>query len=239
MAETADLLWNLKLANNAGKGRAYLDTYAANFESFRDKPVRLLEIGVRTGGSLRMWRDYFPDGLIYGIDIRNPIPAENRLKAFRINQTDVPALTQMAGEVGPFDIIIDDASHVADKTAASFRCLFFHHLRDGGIYAIEDWGTGYWVGKDGGQLSHYHPKGDKAAVVGLQAGKIFPSHQHGMVGLVKQLVDETAGGDLRKPGHGDGSVASLHVQLGLVLVRRAGQLKWNWTRDQETSTGCL
>ena len=42
-----------------------------------------------------------------------------------------------------FDIIIDDASHIGELTKATFWHLFDRHLKPGGLYAIEDWGTGY------------------------------------------------------------------------------------------------
>ena len=39
-------------------------------EGARDKPVRVLEIGVWRGGSLKLWRDYFgKNAVIYGIDV--------------------------------------------------------------------------------------------------------------------------------------------------------------------------
>ena len=51
----------------------------------------------------------------------------------------------MASKTAPdgFDIIIDDASHIGELTKTSFWHLFDHHLKPGGLYAIEDWGTGY------------------------------------------------------------------------------------------------
>ncbi len=54
------------------KWSIYLDEYDRIFSEYRDKPVRLLEIGVQNGGSLEIWRQYFPNAeLILGCDI-NP-----------------------------------------------------------------------------------------------------------------------------------------------------------------------
>src|SRR5882762_3410482 len=54
----------------------YTPVYHSLFAHLRDKPIRLLEIGVggynfpKVGGaSLSMWADYFPQGHILGIDI--------------------------------------------------------------------------------------------------------------------------------------------------------------------------
>ena len=44
---------------NVHKWHHYFDVYARHFGPYRDKPIRMLEIGVFRGGSLRMWKDYF------------------------------------------------------------------------------------------------------------------------------------------------------------------------------------
>ena len=50
----------------------YLDLYDPILEPWIDKEIRLLEIGVHSGGSLRLWSDYFPKGTIVAIDISLP-----------------------------------------------------------------------------------------------------------------------------------------------------------------------
>jgi len=54
----------------------YAQHYQTHFASLRRKPIRLLEIGVggyadpQSGGeSLRMWKAYFQNALIYGLDL--------------------------------------------------------------------------------------------------------------------------------------------------------------------------
>ena len=124
----------------------YLHVYDRVFESLFDR--KLLELGVRTGGSLRLWRDYFPHGTIAGLDVEPPAGEQNddRLRIYKGRQEDTPLLSKIAAEVAPdgFDIVIDDASHIAAPTRTSFWHLFDHHLKPGGLFAIEDWGTGYW-----------------------------------------------------------------------------------------------
>jgi len=50
----------------------YLDVYDADRAPWIDKEITLLEIGVYRGGSLKLWRDYFPRGTIVGIDRKLP-----------------------------------------------------------------------------------------------------------------------------------------------------------------------
>ena len=147
----------------------YLRTYDRVFEELIDRPVKVLELGVRTGGSLGLWCDYFPNGTIAGLDLN---PPTGKLDRDRIR---IFLLSKIAAEVAPdgFDIVIDDASHVAAPTRTGFWHLFENHLKPGGLFAIEDWGTGYWENwPDGSAWREGEP------------------HHAGMVGLVKELVDE-------------------------------------------------
>ena len=68
-----------------------------------------------------------------------------RIQVFQGDQADTAFLSKVASRTAPdgFDIIIDDASHIGELTKATFWHLFDRHLKPGGLYAIEDWGTGY------------------------------------------------------------------------------------------------
>ena len=68
-----------------------------------------------------------------------------RIQVFQGDQADKAFLSKVANRTAPdgFDIIIDDASHIGELTKATFWHLFDRHLKPGGLYAIEDWGTGY------------------------------------------------------------------------------------------------
>jgi Cephalosporin hydroxylase. len=125
----------------------YLEVYDPILTSWIDKEIKLLEIGVYRGGSVRLWHDYFPRGNIVGIDLKLPenfTPGE-RIQLFQGSQADTRFLSQVALKTAPegFDIIIDDASHTGELTKITFWHLFDHYLKPGGLYAIEDWGTGY------------------------------------------------------------------------------------------------
>lgn len=52
------------------KWHHYLELYDIHMKRFRNNEVRVLEIGVQTGGSLQIWRKYFGQkAIIFGIDI--------------------------------------------------------------------------------------------------------------------------------------------------------------------------
>jgi hypothetical protein len=181
---------NLDSYNTDKITHGYLDVYDPILAPWVDREVKLLEIGVREGGSLQLWRDYFRLGVIIGIDIKLPerfVPGE-RIQVFEGSQSDERFLSEVADRTAPeaFDIIIDDASHIGELTKITFWHLFHHHLKPGGLYAIEDWGTGYLDDFPDGKK--FDPK---PSILDP-----FPCHSHGMVGVIKELVDEQCAGSI-------------------------------------------
>ena len=185
------------------KPEVYLREYERLFAPWRDQPIRFLELGVHRGISMQLWREYFPHATIVGLDSETPpanFPAEPRFHFLHGGQDD-PALLRRAIEAagGQFDVVLDDASHLGAITARSFAFLFEHGLRPGGIYIIEDLCTAFTSGGDF-DAAPYAP-----AEIGLPGmPRVFPSHAHGMVGLMKQIVDHgqaptAAGGYTRYP----------------------------------------
>jgi hypothetical protein len=134
----------------------YLEIYDEIFELLRarkgDAPIGVIELGVRDGGSLILWSRFFGESAtVFGIDI-NPECANHKVgpASIRIgSQTDSHFLTQVVGEMGGVDVVIDDGSHRARDTLASLEILF-PLLNDGGIYVIEDLRTSYWPEFGGG-----------------------------------------------------------------------------------------
>ena len=128
----------------------YTPVYEQYFRPFRYKQISLLEIGVggyekpfNGGDSLRMWKRYFPDGKIIGIDLYDKSALkENRIDIVQGDQADHAFLKKLTHLKGPFDMIIDDGSHVQSHILASFESLF-PLLNPGGIYVIEDTQTSY------------------------------------------------------------------------------------------------
>jgi demethylmacrocin O-methyltransferase len=138
----------------------YTPVYHGLFCHLRERPIRLLEIGVggyvlKTwgGASLAMWAEYFANGQITGIDITEKrLTLDPRVKIYRGSQDDSAFLKRVCDERGPFDIVIDDGSHVPKQVVASFHILF-PVLKDGGMYVIEDVQTAFWPNR-GGSIMH-------------------------------------------------------------------------------------
>jgi hypothetical protein len=122
----------------------YLRFYEEFLAPLRNAEVSILEIGVLNGASLRTWEDYFPNARIVGADISQ---AARRFGSDRIiielaDQSDIEELTGVAVRHGPFDIIVEDGSHMWEHQITSLRTLF-PFLRNGGMYIVEDLQTNY------------------------------------------------------------------------------------------------
>jgi hypothetical protein len=139
------------------KSHWYTQHYQRYFQPLKDKPLKVLEIGVggyddseRGGESLRMWKAYFRKSKIVGIDLCDKTHfSEKRIDVRQCDQTDANSLIRLSAEYGGFDLIIDDGSHLNEHVITTFHILF-PLLRPNGIYAIEDTQTAYWPGWGGG-----------------------------------------------------------------------------------------
>ena len=118
----------------------FIELYTKYLEPLRHSAIRLLEIGVDYGGSIRMWDEYFgPQGRIFAIDIDKRVEKymPEGTKLFLGNQLDGKFLSDVGVQAGPFDIIIDDGGHRSDHQITSFKTLW-PFLKKGGLYIIED-----------------------------------------------------------------------------------------------------
>lgn len=193
------------------KIQQYLDTYDEMFKDIKHYPVSVLELGVLGGQSLLMWNDFFtsPDRQIVGLDMSPPVSMEtlamhedtSRIFQYQGMQDNLQLLKQVAESHGPFDIVIDDASHRADPTRESLKFLW-NFVKPGGFYVIEDWGTGYWDPSRGFDGTHF------------QGG----NHLSGMVGLIKELVDLTGSNDWPNPV--DSPIEAFTVKWGQGILKK-------------------
>lgn len=129
----------------------YFRIYESIIGPLRGQPIRLLEVGVYKGGSLAMWRKYLhPESVIVGLDIDDTCtnydrPAE-KVHVRIGDQSNETFLRAVVEEFGPFDVIIDDGSHVCSHMIKTFDYLFLHGLAERGVYIAEDTHSNFWPG---------------------------------------------------------------------------------------------
>lgn len=134
--------------DKASHGHGYLNIYEREIvQATEMRRGDLLELGWWKGESMRMWREWLPEWSITGLDIesKDPIPGVNFTMG---SQADPGVIQDMAEWHGPWDVIVDDASHVSPLTIKSFR-LLWPHVKPGGLYFVEDLQVSYhsdWAG---------------------------------------------------------------------------------------------
>jgi hypothetical protein len=140
----------------------YIEIYDKYFNKYRDDKINILEIGVFFGASILMWRDYFTNSVIYGMDTfkgnqgngstfenadkfykewENNDIQKDRIELYKCDQSNIEELKEFVKKIKElnikFNIIIDDGSHKMYDQQVSFG-LLFELLVDNGIYVIED-----------------------------------------------------------------------------------------------------
>lgn len=126
--------------DKSSRFHCYLDFYEEHLPD-RSFEGRLLEIGVMDGFSMQMWREYYPQASqIIGLDI---MPKDHLdipgVELLQMNATDIQDVRQL----GEFDIIIDDGSHMSLEQQQAFFWLYYNQLSYGGFYVIEDLWTSH------------------------------------------------------------------------------------------------
>jgi len=102
----------------------------------------MLEIGVQSGGSTRVWKRYFRGLTQYlGLDIeprcRMFQSLEEGIRIITGSQLDTALLSKICKEYGPFDLVVDDGGHTNKMIHTSLKSLW-NCMKDNGVYVIED-----------------------------------------------------------------------------------------------------
>jgi len=120
-------------------GHGYTNIYEGFLIPWKYDPIRIMEIGVAQGGSLKLWYEYFPQASIFGIDIEDATRFENsRTKTCIADQSKRDQLERCVRQFGgAFDLLIDDGGHTMDQQQISLGYLF-RYVRSDGFYFLED-----------------------------------------------------------------------------------------------------
>ncbi len=133
-------------------GWDYSPTYDTVLKSRRASTKKVLEVGICgyrnipnnvVGASLFVWRDYFPNAVIYGLDNDNRFifNDQDRIYTSLCNAYDSDQLRKSIASLGlvyeDLDFIVDDAVHDPPQQVALLKDLW-PYLAPGGIYAMED-----------------------------------------------------------------------------------------------------
>ena len=129
----------------------YTDYYYPLFKDKKESIKKVLELGVGSpitmprcpnyirGGSLYMWRDFFPNAQIYGADIDPTLVfKEDRIETFLCDQSKRQSLEELIKKTGSdIDIFVDDGSHnIMDQILTCVTLMPL--LKKDVIYIIED-----------------------------------------------------------------------------------------------------
>ena len=110
----------------------------------RGQNVNFLEIGIDKTESLRLWKGYFNNVNLHGIDIDEKEFNDTEVTLHKIDQSNSLELDKFVATVGiKFDVILDDGSHVPEHQILTINKLW-DLVKPGGIYIIEDIETSYW-----------------------------------------------------------------------------------------------
>src|ERR1035437_9509017 len=210
-----DLAARIYGTDKSSRYHGYTEQYLDHLASRRRHVRSVLEIGIggitsRTGfdtlaggQSLKMWRSFFPRAQIVGIDIKEKAVKGRRISTECGSQNDPKFLSGIAQKYGPFDLVIDDGSHIASHVRTSFETLF-EHVRTGGIYVIEHLEHAYSPERGGGP----------------------PGSHGGHMALLKSLLDDV----LRRHWDHQGTarhVASVHVYDEIAFIYKEDYRKLN------------
>ncbi|MDF5735729.1 MULTISPECIES: hypothetical protein [unclassified Nostoc] len=225
-----DLIKLSSLYDNAkwGETHRFGQHYQKHFAPFRLKKIKLLEIGVggydnpNVGGeSLRMWKQYFPNSIIYGIDVVDKKGLEEeRIKIFQGDQSDENFLKKVIDETGELDIIIEDGCSVNELRIKTFNTLF-PALKEGGIYAEENTHISYWPSL-GSQWSKLAENSVFLANCVSVGGNVDLNASDTIMAMYKRLADGLNYEEFLNPGYCpsylDKNIVSVHFYHNQVIV---------------------
>lgn len=143
--------YNLNITSNPnygtdkGEPKSYIDEfYQKTFEPFSDEEITLVEIGIRSGASIKLWREFFSKANIIGIDNLqdhndNRTPINKDWISDGVKFIDFDAYSEKIFDIlkTNIDILIDDGPHTLESHIKLLE-MYIPKMNSGGMIIIED-----------------------------------------------------------------------------------------------------
>lgn len=128
-----------------GSVHSYIEVYEEILAPYRHTAKNILEIGLMSGESLRMWTEYFKGSWVFGIDcdIRPVNGMADLTQAIAdglnivIGDASNPEVIENWFKGLKFDVVIEDANHSVEQQLQIYSVLK-PYMNKGSIYIIED-----------------------------------------------------------------------------------------------------
>ena len=130
---------------------SYLELYHELLNGKKETAKNVLEVGVSSGGSIKLWHDYFTNATVYGLDIipldimLDEIKNKDRIILSQIDAYDESFFyNNLFKKNIKFDFMLDDGPHSLESMI-QFIKLYSQIMTEDGILIIEDVPFWDWI----------------------------------------------------------------------------------------------
>lgn len=129
--------------DKAGTDHNYLNKYEFFLKKFEDNTFTFVELGVFKGSSIKMWRQFFKNAKVIGVDIDESCKqyARDDIEIL-IRDLGLDSSIEEIATLKP-SVIVDDASHIWSHQINALLKLY-PVLPSGGVYILEDISTSFF-----------------------------------------------------------------------------------------------
>lgn len=121
------------------KWNSYFRVYEGALARFIGKGITFVEVGASTGASLLMWKTYFQNARVIGIDndLSSAELSREGVEMFIGDQASPQFWETFYKTVGPIDVLLDDGGHTNEQQIVTVSQALAH-VRDDGVILVED-----------------------------------------------------------------------------------------------------
>jgi hypothetical protein len=128
---------------------SYVELYDEILKNKKHTATDVCEIGVLHGGSIKLWKDYFPRACVYGLDIKDNTNGwegviDPRIKILISQSAYSRRFINNVLANKKFDFILDDGPHTLESMKMAITG-YLPLLKDDGIFMIEDVQDIRWI----------------------------------------------------------------------------------------------